>query len=170
LRDLGLLEQQDRGAATYYTPAEKLLIEAHGFGGKPAKATEKPAMRQEKPRKLPEKPRKLPEKPRKLPEKPRKLPEGEKAALPRDLAEAVEGLNRWTPQPELRRLIVRLCAWSPLTSEELSHLLDRSRPYLQTAYLGPLLKEGRLEYSNPAKPHDPNQRYRAPDGWADSDE
>lgn len=173
-RDLGLVEQHDRGAATFYTPTPRLLGESEEEPDKGAakgsKAAEKPSKDSEKPSKEPgEQSIKHPPKPHKPPEKPHKA-EGEpsrtweesvRSALPPDLAESIDELNRWTPQVELRRLIVRLCAWQPMTAAELTQLLGRSRTYLRNAYIGPMIKNGDLEYTNPENPRDPEQRYQA---------
>ena len=80
--------------------------------------------------------------------------------IPADLAGAITALNQWTPQPELRRLIVRLCAWKPMSAGELAALLHRSPRYLRTSYLTPMIQSGELVYTNPEKPNDPGQRYR----------
>jgi ATP-dependent DNA helicase RecG len=82
-------------------------------------------------------------------------------ALPPELAEAVARLNLWTPQPEMRGLIQRLCAWRPMSAGELSSILKRSKTYLRTSYIGPMVQAGELHYTNPAKPNDPGQKYRS---------
>lgn len=154
LRDLGLLEQHDRGAATYYTPAGRLL-EAGAVAQIPLA----------KPEEAGEKPTKLGEQPTKQGEETTRLgPEPTTPDLPPELAAEVARLNRWTPQPALRRLIRRLCEWRPLTTEDLSYLLGRSRTYLRISYIAPMVQAGELEYTNPEKPSDPHQRYRAVEG------
>ncbi len=202
LRSLKLLHQHDRGAATYYTPTERLTHpestdastaplgnpdqlgekpddlpgkaakfgeepgklegEPGKFGRKPGKPGEKSDA--EKPGKLGGKPGKLREKPGNLAEKPGDV-RGEAGdlvgELPPDLEDALARLNLWTPQPELRRLIQRLCAWRPLSAGEISGILNRSRTYLRTSYIGPMVQAGELAYTNPAKPNDPGQKYRS---------
>ena len=151
LRDLKLLEQHDRGAATYYTPTGRLRNPEHtltdqGASAEPGIPAEKPGM--------------LAEKPGMLAEKPGMLEEFSSPTLPAELAEAVARLNDWTPQPEMRRLIQRLCHWKPMTAEELSTILQRSRTYLRTEYIGPMIRAHELAYTNPEKPKDPKQKYR----------
>lgn len=185
LRDLRLLRQHDRGAATYYTPTERLLKpelaagspeapgsthESGAASRKPGNLREKPGKHRQKPGKLGRKPGNPRRKPGKLRQKPGKL--GRKpgnlakesgnlrSQLPADLAAAVARLNLWTPQPDLRRLIQRLCAWQPLSTAELADILDRSKSYLRTSYIGPMVQAGELAYFNPEKPNDPGQRYR----------
>jgi len=212
LRSLKLLHQHDRGAATYYTPTERLtqpessslgddperrigndaalsdnsgslgeksgnLGEQSGnLGGQPDNLGEKPGKLREQPDNPGEKPGKLREQPDNPGKKPGKLREqpddlgrkpgnlGEKSdnltsELPADLEDALARLNMWTPQTELRRLIQRLCAWRPLSAGELARILNRSRTYLRTSYIGPMVQSGELAYTNPAKPNDPGQKY-----------
>jgi ATP-dependent DNA helicase RecG len=164
LRDAGLLVQHDRGAATFYTPGPRLqhpegrilpvdasdthAKEAHNLGEKSGDLGEKSGDLGEKSGDLGEKSGDL----------------GEKSGdleLPRDLEKAVAELNRWTPQPELRRLIGRLCRWRPMSAAELAMVLNRTQTYLRTSYLGPMVHAGELAYTIPETPNDPNQRYRA---------
>ncbi len=137
-RDAGLLDQHDRGAATYYTPTERLL--------NPAAVARTPIAQ---PTEQVEKPTKLGEELHKQSGKPHKL------EMPAELAAAVADLTRRTPNPELRRLIRRLCAWRELSAEELSEIIGRSRDYLRATYTGPMIRSGELEYTNPASPQDP---------------
>jgi len=81
--------------------------------------------------------------------------------LPGYLVRDLSAIKRRAPQPEMRDLVVRLCAWRPLSSEEISRMLGRSRFYVTEAYLTPLVREGRLTLTMPERPTDPRQRYRA---------
>jgi ATP-dependent DNA helicase RecG len=156
LRDLKLLEQHDRGAATYYTPTDRLRSPEHTQRdqGAPPEGLQQPGMPVEKPGMPVGKPGMLGDKPGMLDE------EFSGEPLPAELAEAVARLNDWTPQPEMRRLIQRLCSWRPMTAEELSRILQRSRTYLRTEYIGPMIRAQELAYTNPEKPKDPRQKYR----------
>lgn len=185
LRDFKLLKQHDRGAATYYTPtvrclnpgaeSDKLPEQSDKLGEKPSNLREKPGNLGEKSSNLGEKPSNLREKPTKLREKPgkrggkssklREQSSGEEsgieASMPPELATDVARLNQWTPQPELRLLIQRICAWRPMSVGELASLLNRSRMYLRTFYIRPMVQAGELRFTNPGKPNDPAQRYRS---------
>lgn len=171
LRDLKLLNQHNRGAATYYTPTERLLNpeapsavelldpDASGFDA----AFEQPGQHEDegKSGKHRKQSDNLGGKSGNLRKQPDRLGEGNLAReFPAELADAISRLNLWTPQPDLRRLIQRLCAWRPLSTEELSEILGRSKTYLRTSYIGPMVKAGELAYTNPEKPNDPGQRYR----------
>jgi ATP-dependent DNA helicase RecG len=156
LRDLRLLEQHDRGAATFYTPTDRLrspgeVSPQRDAASADTKVGQKPEMASG--------------------EAPGaassasgnssvKRGEPVSESLPADLADAVARLNDWTPQSELRRLIQRLCDWRPLTAEELATILNRSRTYLRTEYIGPMVRVNELSYTNPEKPKDPRQKYR----------
>lgn len=178
LRDFKLLKQHDRGAATYYTPTGRCLHP----DGEPGNLAEQPDKLPEKPVKLRKKPVNLPEKPGKLRKKSGKVggeksgnPGGESgklrrqssrkesgtaAGMPRNLADEVARLNQWTPQPELRVLIQRLCAWRAMSVGELASLLNRSRTYLRNSYITPMVQAGELRFTNPGKPNAPGQKYR----------
>lgn len=169
LRDLGLLEQHDRGSATFYTATERLQEASSAWGGKASGAREKGANRPEQSPRLSKKTPKLAGKTPKLAGESPKLSEespesrmgGIVTGLPPDLAEEVASLNQWTPQPAMRRLVVRLCAWKPMTAQELAALVGRRLDYFRKAYIRPMVRSGDLHYTNPEKPSDPTQRYRA---------
>ncbi len=165
LRDSKLLQQHDRGAATYYTPT-RLLQAPESLEEQPDKLTEQPDKLGEQAGQLTEQPDKLGEQADKLGRQPDRLAsDTDDLVLPPRLAQAVAQLNDWTPQPELRRLIRDLCAWKPLTSWELARILKRSRTYLRTSYIGPMVGAGELAYTNPEKPNAPGQKYRnGPEG------
>lgn len=152
LRDLGLLEQHDRGAATYYTPSARLI----------GVVSERSGPVQQQSGELPEESVELGEKSVELAEESVDL-RGKSVSLdlPEELAQEVARLNRWTPQPKLRQLIVRLCSWRDLSADELAAVLRRNKRYLQSHYIGPMVRTGELAYTIPDKPNDPKQRYRA---------
>lgn len=88
--------------------------------------------------------------------------------MPRELAREVAQLNQWTPQPDLRLLIQRLCAWRPMNAGELASLLKRSRTYLRNTYITPMIQAGELRFTKPGAPNDPTQRYESDGPQADS--
>lgn len=149
LRDLKLLEQRDRGAATYYTATEQLLDPESTLQVGPATPAHSPEPNQQSGGISDTRATSG-----------RLQNPGGPGVLPAELAEAVARLNRWTPQPELRRLIQRLCGWRPMSAEELATILGRSRTYLRTEYIGPMVQSGDLAYTIPEKPNAPHQKYR----------
>jgi hypothetical protein len=61
--------------------------------------------------------------------------------------------------PEVRsRIILELCARSPLSVKELSVLLDRSEAYIGDA-IRPLVTSGELTFLHPDQPRHPKQKY-----------
>lgn len=61
---------------------------------------------------------------------------------------------------EIIARIIGSCA-TPKSANELATELDLTRIYLVTQYLTPLIKAGRLAYTNPAFPRARNQKYKA---------
>ena len=147
----------------------KLDAQSSKLRAEPRKLRSQPSKLDAQSSKLRAEPRKLRSQPGKLEAQPGK-PESELAGtdagvldsdLPNELGNAVAALKRRAPQPEMRDLVVRLCAWRPLSSEEIAYVLDRERSYVTNAYITPLVREGRLTLTIPEHPTDPRQRYRA---------
>jgi ATP-dependent DNA helicase RecG len=176
LRDLKLLQQHDRGAATFYTPTRRCRNPTSDPGDESGDLEEQSGDLAEQSDNLGEKSGdlgrqngrsnrqsgELSQQSGELSQQSGDLPmHSGRPVLPPELARAVDQLNLWTPQPELRRLIQRLCAWRPLSANELSLILQRSKTYLRTSYIGPMVQAGELAYTNPEKPNAPGQKYRS---------
>jgi hypothetical protein len=84
--------------------------------------------------------------------------------LPPDLAKAIAGLKGRSNHQQIRDLITRLCAWQPLRAEQLAALIGRTQAYLTHTFLGPMIRDGQLEYTFPGNPAHPQQAYRATPG------
>jgi ATP-dependent DNA helicase RecG len=145
LRDIGLIEQQGKGASTYYTLNSRYLDTNQG--GTPLNNS---ANQEGTP-----------------------LDDDtnlESNPLDRDdyvermsveLRTAVEKLGK-KPLPEkVMELITDLCSWRELSSAEIARILIRDRVYIVDRYLKPLIHSGALEYTIPNNPSDPNQAYRS---------
>ena len=76
------------------------------------------------------------------------------------LEDRLANIGKRTEPEEIKTLILELCKIKPRSSSELEFLLKRKRKYLLEQYLKPLTDEGLLEYTNPEKPNDPHQTYR----------
>lgn len=61
----------------------------------------------------------------------------------------------------LRDAIRRLCAWSPLTGDQLATLLDKDRHYLRNKHLIPMVRNGLLKFRYPESAKHPHQAYVA---------
>ena len=61
---------------------------------------------------------------------------------------------------DLRLLIQKLCAWQPLTAQQLIDLLKRKdKKHFVRSHLTPMIKEGTLKYLFPEDEDSPNQAY-----------
>lgn len=164
LRDRGLLEKQGSGSRTYYTlstPAERPLgrpeqvllplVEIETPKGEPASAygdsanppmpagesLEAPAANAE-------------------------ACNPELATLPPELATLLATLKGRVTPVALRDAIRRLCAWVPLTGDQLATLLDKDRHYLRNKHLIPMVRDGLLKFRYPESAKHPHQAYLVP--------
>ena len=86
----------------------------------------------------------------------------ELATLPSELATLLATLKGRTQEDDLRQAIVRLCAWAPLTVDQLATLLGKSRDYLRNKHLIPMVGSGQLRFRYPESAKHPHQAYVAP--------
>jgi ATP-dependent DNA helicase RecG len=178
LRDAGLFEQLGRGSATWYRPTARLM-----GGRQDPKPDDASTATDPLAPKLPDLSPKLPALSPKLPDLPPKLsppanwPQGLPetqgrqawraelmADMPVALALRLQSLGRRHPPPEVRTLVVDLCAWRPCRVDELATLLARTVDTVRKDYVRPLLREERIAMTRPDKPNDPGQAYRAVEG------
>ncbi len=78
------------------------------------------------------------------------------------IAEAVASKKK-APKTVVESTILSLCQLKPLTLDELATLLSRSKDGIRKDYLQPMIKNRRLRYLYPKKPHHPEQAYIAND-------
>jgi ATP-dependent DNA helicase RecG len=163
LRDMKLLKQVPRGAATYYVPGPMMAMP-----GSPKPQSE------HRPSQMPFLPGMSPHSTSLSGESPSLSRESQTLSresqtlfresllmdLPKDLQEDLHRLGQRSRDPEkIRKVILRLCAIRAFSTRELSELLGRNPSYLQTKYLNPLLHEKRLGYRFPDEPNRPDQAY-----------
>ncbi len=133
LRDVGLLETQGRGTATYYTPTVLLLDGPMNPGNK---ARLKPGLNPNP---------------------------GDKAVPLQLSPELVGLLRRIGERSAESRLIevaiLRLCALRPLTLDELSRYIRRVPSYLRKNFVAKMVSAGALQYLHPDAPAHPRQAY-----------
>jgi len=86
----------------------------------------------------------------------------ELATLPPELATLLATLKGRASADTLRHVIVRLCAWTPLTVEQLATLLGKDRDYLRNKHLAPMVRGGQLRFRYPESAKHPHQAYVAP--------
>jgi ATP-dependent DNA helicase RecG len=145
LRDLGLLQQRERGPATYYVGTPRLLGQERSPPALQAPLPPTQAALLPNLTTLPPKLQAL------LPE----FPE-----VPAELWEAVARLGRRSSPAEVQAVISRLCGVRPFGAAELSRILGRAQDWIRKSYLYPMLRDGVLERTLP-DPNDPRQTYRA---------
>lgn len=149
LRDLDLIEQKGKGAATYYIPGRRMA------GVQPQPASPVPAApgSQVSPGSSPSgKP---------LSEGLPPLPEG-LPPLSEGLAAQLRGLGHRAKPAAVRAVITALCAHYPMRPADLGVILGRNPGYIRETYLTPMVEAGELEYTHPENPAHPQQAYRVP--------
>ena len=78
-----------------------------------------------------------------------------------DTQEKVLNLGKRASPDDMMRLIREICAQRSFTATELAVILNRkNKRALSDRYLLPLLREHKIEKTNPEKPNHPNQKYR----------
>jgi ATP-dependent DNA helicase RecG len=163
LREAGLLEQHDKGSATYYTPTEKLLNPET----EPAEGHEKTPPSEEitlvPGEKAPPSEEITPAHGEKAPP-----PEEKRQELPDALRQEIEELGGRADEDTWRDLLLRLCRLRAWTADELAELTDRKRKYIVRQYLSPMVEEGLLVRTQ-RSPHDPRQQYKAADSTSYDD-
>jgi ATP-dependent DNA helicase RecG len=85
----------------------------------------------------------------------------ELATLPPELATLLATLKVRASAQALRGAICRLCAWMPLSVEQLATLLEKDRHYLRNKHLIPMVRDGQLCFRYPESAKHPHQAYVA---------
>ena len=83
----------------------------------------------------------------------------ELATLPSELATFLATLKGRASAEALREGILRLCAWTPLTVEQLATFLEKDRHYLRNKHLIPMVRDGLLRFRYPESAKHPHQAY-----------
>jgi ATP-dependent DNA helicase RecG len=155
LCDCQLLEKKGQGSATYYIPTALALANwppksdesnSGELGSKSPELESKSRESESKPRELGSKSRELETKSRKLPSEIQKL---------------LDELGGKSKREDLHGAVVALLKWREMQLSELAGYLGRNAEYLRQNYLVELIQAGIIRQSNPEKPSDPKQSYRA---------
>ncbi|MHC5823120.1 MAG: ATP-binding protein, partial [Nostoc sp.] len=85
--------------------------------------------------------------------------------MPEQLRTKIQKLGRRSNHDQVKTAIIELCSWKSLSSSAIATILDRNQDYLQTQYLTPLLRSGKLKQEKPS--NSPQQAYRATQTNAD---
>ena len=153
LRDHGLLEQRGRSTATFYVPSVRFLATLDTESGTPAPLGKEAQFGNSAAMSVKSDP--LSVKPVAL-----SVKVADAFALPPELATAITSLKARVSQPDMEALVLRLCAWQPLTTEELATHLKRNRNYVTNRLLTPMLRAGLIQMTIPDQPKHPQQAYR----------
>ena len=182
LRDLGLLEQMEKGSATYYLPSGPLASalasgRPAGLSGmsptlsgmSPALSGMSPALSGMSPALSGMSPALSGMSPALSGMSP--VLSGMSASgrdlfagLPGPLVAKVRGLGRRAKAEVLRGLVLELCACRDFDPQDLGNLLGKNYDYLRERILYPLIQEGLLLYRYPESPRNPKQAYRTAPG------
>jgi ATP-dependent DNA helicase RecG len=179
LRDRGLLDKEGSGSSTYYVlarantarihpPAQIELAterapatESFDKDGAPASVGAEAQTCNPELATLPPELATLPPELATLPPELATLPP-ELATLPPELASLLATLKGRAQADALRHAIMRLCAWTPLTVEQLANLLGKSGDYLRNKHLIPMVGRGQLRFRYPESAKHPHQAYVTP--------
>ncbi len=89
--------------------------------------------------------------------------EAQPAALSAALRMRLPAAGTKPRRPVLKRLLLDLCAWQPMSARTLAGLLGRQdQKHLVREFLSPMVAEGLLAYTIPEMENHPDQRYTAP--------
>lgn len=86
------------------------------------------------------------------------------ADLPSNLRLALNSIGRRILPEEMEILITGLCAWRPLSAEEIAALLGKTSNYVSNKYLYPMVRDGKLKHLFPEMVKHPGQKYVTNDG------
>jgi ATP-dependent DNA helicase RecG len=190
LRDLGLLESQLKGAATYYTPTQFLLNPKGPSVGVQVPLLDpagndwlNPGLKypelsidiEHDESKPPELSAKSPELTFQPPESPMRWQYQGMGLSLEASKEAVRLLEKYriekrTPRPMVTGFIYELCKVQPLSSDQIANLLRKAKEYVLKDYLTPMIEQGRLTYTMGPSPNHPRQAYRSVENGAKDEE
>ena len=80
-------------------------------------------------------------------------------ALPADLLEKCKNLKKWEPSEKMKDLIIELCAYTPLSINDIANIIRRKPFSVWYLYIKPLIESGKLFYTIPEMIKHPNQKY-----------
>ena len=80
-------------------------------------------------------------------------------ALPADLLEKCKNLKKWEPSEKMKNLIIELCAYTPLSINDIASIIKRKPFSVWYLYIKPLIESGKLFYTIPEMIKHPDQKY-----------
>ena len=159
MRDMDLLIGKGRGSASYYVPGPMFPGQTeipHASGEIPQDEVERPHGEAERPQDEAERPHGEVERPHAENDE---LPQVTIEDFPLELQRELEALGGHCPLENLKLLILKLCAYRPLSRQILAILLKRNESYLKKRVIRPLLETHKLRYLIPEMVKHPRQAY-----------
>ena len=160
MRDMDLLIGKGRGSASYYVPGPMFPGQTeipHASGEIPQDEVERPhALTSKIPQGKAERPHGEVERPHAENDE---LPQVTIEDFPLELQRELEALGGHCPLENLKLLILKLCAYRPLSRQILAILLKRNESYLKKRVIRPLLETHKLRYLIPEMVKHPRQAY-----------
>ena len=80
-------------------------------------------------------------------------------ALPADLLGKCKNLKKWEPSEKMKDLIIELCAYTPLSINDIASIIQRKPFSVWRLYIKPLIESGKLFYTIPEMVKHPDQKY-----------
>ena len=80
--------------------------------------------------------------------------------LPPALRARIQSIGKRLEPLKAQQIISDLCAWKPLSAEEIAGLIGKTSSYVSQKYLYAMVRDGRLTYLYPAMVKHPGQKYQ----------
>ena len=152
LRKKKLIEQKNSGKSTYYLPSEQFLFT---MVDKELTMVDKESAMVDKELTMVDK---------ESAANWENAIENIKNQLPNEIAELIDSLGKRSKNLDLmRKTILKLCSWRPLSIAEIAAILGRNEKYIKTDFIKPLIDEKKITYTITEMITHPEQKYRVTD-------
>jgi ATP-dependent DNA helicase RecG len=80
-------------------------------------------------------------------------------ALPEELLKKCKSLKKWESSEKMKSIVLELCAFMPLSLNDIAKIINRQSHSVRYLYVNPLIESGKLFYTIPEMLNHPNQKY-----------
>ena len=80
-------------------------------------------------------------------------------ALPEELLKKCKNLKKWESSEKMKGIVLELCAFMPLSLNDIAKIINRRSNSVRYLYVNPLIESGKLFYTIPEMLNHPNQKY-----------
>ena len=80
-------------------------------------------------------------------------------ALPKELLQKCKSLKKWESSEKMKGIVLELCAFMPLSLNDIAQIINRRSHSVRYLYINPLIESGELFYTIPEMLNHPNQKY-----------